>query len=189
MKKMTELGLCALLFITVSLGAYSQDVSSEEEGNYVKRNIALTKFKMLGVSAKQYAKCVESVNYQDPVRKLKAIVIDKTEYADDGENYDRVANDGIMTSTTLFFYSDGQTVAAPGQYLEAKKNVIVHDLQFEHLQSLRSAEGKFGITIACDVFWRDCNSWPPELQSFCRRMSWPFSGSVVIRNCRIEIEF
>jgi hypothetical protein len=188
MKKIAKLGLYSILLLCLSAAVHAQDVNADGE-MYIKRNIALTNFKFLGVNARQYAKCVESVNYLEQEKRLSYSVINKIEYADDGENYDLVAGDGIMTSTSLFEYTSGQTVIPPRQYATPKQDVLVHDVQNEHLQRTGAVQSKFKITIACDVHWRPCSEWPAEHQSLCRRLTWPSSGNLVISNCRIEVSF
>ena len=183
MKKIAKLSLWALLFINICMAAQSQDLTNYGGETYVKRNIALTKFKVLGVNSKQYAKCAESVNFLETEKKLRYTVIDRVEFADDGANYDLVANDGIMTSRTLFTYSEGTAAVDAGRYTTPQNEVFVYDTQFAYSGTGRAGGPSLGIT--CDLRWRECSSWPSNLQSICREFSWPFTGYLEATNCRI----
>jgi hypothetical protein len=83
---------------------HAQDDTIEDWGSYVKSNIAVSKFRILGVTPKQYAKCLETENFYEPEKRLKFLVIGKTIFTDDGQGYDLKADDGILTSKQLFYY-------------------------------------------------------------------------------------
>lgn len=186
MKKVIQSGLYSLLVIGIGSVGYSQDMGVLDEENYVKKNVALTKFKILGVNAKAYAKCIESQNFAETSRQIRYTELEKVEFVDNGEDYDLVANDGIMTSKTLFGY-EGQPVLSPGEYKEVRTNVGIHDPQFEHVQKLSTQEGKIKVLFTCGFYWKPCSAWPPAAQNICRRLSWPFSGGLVVHNCSVEV--
>lgn len=190
MKKISKLLLCTVALIGFCLIGQAQNSSDiSNEALYVKRNVAMTHFKFLGINAKQYAKCLETVNYLEPEKRIRLVMIDREEYADDGQGFDLVANDGILTSKQAVNYSTGQTVIAIGHYTPALNNPLVHDPLFAHTDRVNGVMGKFGIKIKCNVSWESCNDWPPHLQQLCKDITWPFSGGLSITKCSVELTF
>ncbi len=189
MKKVLNSGLLVLMLISVFTFGYSQGDGVSEEENYVKRNIALTKFKVLGVNVKQYAKCLESVNYLDADKKLKFTMIERTDFGDDGRNYDLVANDGILTSTTLFTYDADTEVVQAGAYkIGASHDSFVIDDSFAHQAEIGSG-GKFKIIIGCKFKWVTCSQMTnPGNQYLCNWAGWPY-GSFQVTECEFKVEF
>src|SRR5687768_6901710 len=117
MRKLFKLHLAAILFASMTIPAFAQDDVDDFE-QYAKTNIAVTKFRYLGVTQKQYVKCVETENFLDPEKNLKFLTIEKAVYADDGHGYDLIANDGILTSNQLSTYT-GTPYITPGTYKES----------------------------------------------------------------------
>ena len=179
------LSLSLMLMGFLCMQGYAQGIEPENDPDetYVKQNIGLTNFKILGISRKQYAKCLESMNFLEPQKKLRYTVTEKVEFADDGQGYDLVANDGIMTSKVLFYYEQGTPYADPGQYLSPKENPFVHDRLFAHTTS------KISVSVDCDVRWIKCSEWPSNLQNICKSFSWPFKGYLDFSNCKFGIKW
>ncbi len=176
--------------LIIALGLYSekifaQEIEPQSDESYCKANVAITNFKILGVSTTKYARCAEAINFLEKSKRVRMVKIDGVEFVDNGEDNDLVADDGIMTSRVLFDYArDGGNVPI-GQYVVTRDNSIVYDASFAHVSKINTGMTAGKISIACDVYWESCDSWPPAYQSLCRRFTWPFSGSIVIANCRI----
>jgi hypothetical protein len=177
-----------LLFIVVSIlsgTAHSQQGGVLNSDTYCKANVGLSNFKLLGVSPSQYAKCLEAKNYLEEAKKVKMVTIDGVDFVDNGENYDLVANDGILTSKSLFKYEGTGTAIGVGQYKNTKDNQLVYDISFAHLSKIQSGGLSGKLSVACNFAWVNCNSWPQAYQSICNSITWPFSGYLSITNCRI----
>lgn len=187
MKKYLLFGLGAILLSGLSIISFSQDGSGDDLETYVKANIAISKFKILGVNQKQYAKCLETENYLEPEKKLKFLIIDKTSFADDGNGYDLTAGDGILTSNELFSYT-GNSYVLQGSYKESPDHdAILADEQFAHHASKGLAE-KLKITIGCKLKWVTCNEMSYWQAVACNAMGWPHGG-FRLTECEFKIEF
>lgn len=187
MKKYFLFGLCAILLTSLSFQAYSQNDSGDDMESYWKKNIAISKFKILGVNQKQYAKCLETENYFEPDKKLKFLIIDKTSFADDGQGYDLNAGDGILTSNQLFSYT-GNGYVLQGSYQESPDhNSILADEHFEYHNNASLAE-KLKIIIGCKFKWVPCSQMSYWQAVACNAMGWPH-GSFRITECELKIEF
>src|SRR5687768_14847262 len=178
MRKVLNLLACLLLLSTTITSFAQDDVADYEE--YAKTNIAVTKFRMLGVTQKQYVKCVETENFLEPEKKLKFLMIEKAIYADNGQGYDLVADDGILTSNQLSNYT-GSEYISPGSYKETPYfNEIVADELFAFRTTLAE---KF--SIKCKVKWVKCSDLPEGPQkTVCFLAGWPFGGFTLIE-CEI----
>ena len=173
--------LCISLFSTVS----AQD-DIVDEGSYFKANVAVTKFRVLGINEKQYARCLETENFLEADKKLKFLVIDKTSFADDGQGYDLKADDGILTSNQLFNYTNNRFVT-PNTYQESPDyNSILADELFRHHEDGNA--GKFKIIIGCKFKWVPCSQMNYWQALACNAMAPPY-GSFVVSECEIRIEF
>jgi hypothetical protein len=169
----------ATFFTCVDTFAQAEDSDVEI---YLKENTAFTNLKGLGVNKAQYAQCVESVNYLEPAKKARVLVVDKVEYRDDGLLYDLISGDGILTSTMLFNYAAGETPITPGQYVNNKENVLVIDPAF----AFRSATGKWPhLEIVCDFYFERCSSLTEPARSICNSFGFPF-GNWVLKNCKVK---
>lgn len=181
MKKFIFLSIGFIFSAACAIKAGAQDNNADDIENYVKSNVALTKFKVLGVTKKQYAKCLEAVNYLEPDKKPGMVIIGKTYFADDGKGYDLIANDGVLTSNELFPYSGA--VYAPGTYHETPDyNVIVADEIFAH----RSQLSELTIKIGCKLKWVKCRDMPHPHDLLCKTMGWPYGGFELVE-CEFEI--
>ena len=180
-----------LIFLVFGLfkmnpGLCQDDGSPETEETYFKKHSAFTDFSRLGVNQKQFAKCVKNVNYLEEEKTLNVVFFGKTEYKDDGKNYDVVANDGILTSSELFFYGDRETVLPPGEYLRSNEDYIVYDDLFEHMGSERLPP-LIKVRVKCKNRWVHCSEMPNPFSQICYEMGPPF-GSFVFE-CVLELSF
>lgn len=186
MKKIIGLSCICLLVTAFISPVFSQaDLSSDAQSyeNYVRSNIAISKFKVLGVNRKQYAKCLQTENFLEPESQLKYVVIDKTTFADDGNGYDLKAGDGILTSTELFTYTKGAPVEG-GTYQEtAEYHTIITDPLFEHTSE---AGRSSSIGIKCKTKFVPCNQLSePAHQWLCNWAGWPY-GEIIFYDCQID---
>ncbi len=170
--------LCLFLFSRV---AFSQDDFTDSEELYFKKNTALTDFSKIGVNNKQYAKCLKNVNFLEPGNTMNITIVGKTEFRDDGRNYDLAADDGILTSTTLFLYDEGETVLPAGGIEMNKQEYLLHDEIFEHT-------GRFPIKfhISCKTKWVPCNQLPYPMSTVCNEMGPPY-GLLVFYDCIVGL--
>lgn len=172
MKKYFLFGLGAMLLVGLSLISYSQDGSGDDLETYVKTNIAVSKFKILGVTQKQFAKCLETENYSEPDKKLRLVVIDKATFADDGKGYDLVAGDGILTSNELYFYKG--VSYTPGTYHNSPDHeAVVADEIFGFHNRVNTGE-KW--KISCKFRWVPCREMSYPQSMLCEVMGWPYGG-------------
>lgn len=185
MKKSIIMFFGGLLYMSLFSFVHAQD-DITDEGNYFKSNVAVTKFRILGINDKQYAKCVETENFLDPDKKLRFLVIGKTSFADDGQGYDLVAGDGILTSNQVFNYTNNRFVT-PNTYQESPDyNSILADELFRHHED--GTAGKFKIIISCKFKWVPCSQMSYWQAMACNAMAPPY-GSFVVTECEIKIEF
>jgi hypothetical protein len=161
--------LLVLMIQPVTAPCFSQ-ASEESAEQYFRSNIALTNFKILGVNDRQYAKCLESENFDDVTRRLGAVVIDKVTFLDDGRNYDLEANDGILTSTTLFEYTS--TPIRAGTYRAPGKDYYVFDDTFRHTANL--SEWPPRIKITATLKWVPCKKMEEPDKTICYMVGWPY---------------
>ncbi len=173
----------------ISYQTFSQDDQLGEFEAYGKANIAFTNFKLLGVSNTEFAKCVESINFLDASKTLRVVMIEGVGYADDGINYDLVANDGILTSTVLFKYTKDSPIVDIGEYRMSKNNATIFDVAFRHKDLIDSQMKSLGFSISCKFIYVPCSSWPPQIQKLCRQLSWPFTGGFNVLECTIGITY
>ncbi len=178
--------LNVLFFVQPIFAQIDQNDSGNAEEEYFKKHTALTEFSRLGVNYKQYAKCVRYVNYLEPSKIVKLIVLGKEEFRDDGQNYDLMANDGILTSTLLFFYAEGENVLPIESYENSKEDYLIHDEMFEHKESGKIPSPK--IYIKCKFKWVDCNELPHPQNIICNAMGWPY-GSFKLIECDFGFSF
>ena len=181
------LSLPLMLILACGLTASGQDdvgenVSGDEA--YYKKNTALTEFSRLGVNAKQFAKCLRVVNYLDADRRLNVLKMGKLEFKDDGQGYDLVANDGILTSVDLAFYEPGEQVLPAGSYAYPKEEYLVHDPLFEHLSTAKVPLPR--LRIACRTRWVPCSQMPHPINIICQEMGPPY-GSLEFYDCHFEL--
>ena len=185
MKLIIKANLICLLILGFFSNTFAQDVAVEDNGDYVKSNIAVSHFKILGVTRKQYARCIETENYLEPDKKLKFLVVDKTSFADDGQGYDLKEGDGILTSTELSSYNSAGYVL-PGDYKESEDyNTVIADESFAFYNTVNQA-GK--IKVICRFKWVPCNQMSNPGQIWlCNWAGWPY-GSFVVTDCEIHWE-
>lgn len=169
----------------ISYQSHSQSEDTQDYETYSKANIALTSFKILGINNNQFAKCVESINYLEPSKKHKLVIIEGVQFLDDGNNYDLLANDGIMTSIVLFSYSEEATIIPATEYQKLKKDYIFYDSAFLYKATVNNTPQTEGWGISCKLKWVKCSAWPPPYQSICRQFSWPFNGGFELTECTI----
>jgi hypothetical protein len=163
------------------------DAGTEEE--YLKKNTAFTEFSRLGVNNKHYAKCVKHVNYVDADKRVKMTLIDKTEFRDDGQNNDQVANDGILTSTVAFFYQEGEKILMPGSYEKGENDYVVCDELFAHEELVKSTSKNPGTFIKCKLKWVRCSQMSYPRNVICELGGWPYGELQVECGIGIEIPF
>ncbi len=187
MKKIVMSILQTLLFVSFSIITFSQDDTGYGQEAYVKTNIAFSKFKLLGVSSRQYAKCLESINYHEPGKKLKFMVIEQIDFADDGRNYDLVAHDGILTSSIAFSYSAGSDIIPQGTYQNTlSHDSFVFDESFSHQAQINAAATS---ARGCRFKWVSCSQMTnPSQQFLCNWAGWPY-GSLVLTGCFTGFEW
>lgn len=186
MKKILNSGILVVLFTNIFTFAYSQGESAVDDENYVKSNIAVTKFKLLGVNARQYVKCIETVNFFEADKKLRFLVIDNISFADNGLKYDLVADDGILTSTEVFTYAAGTRAIPTGMYQNTSgHDSFVFDESFAHYEKT----GSFNkLIIGCKFKWVPCSQMTNPAQQFlCNWAGWP-RGSFTISECEVKWE-
>lgn len=162
---------------------HAQDDTIEDWGSYVKSNIAVSKFRILGVTPKQYAKCLETENFYEPEKRLKFLVIGKTTFTDDGQGYDLKADDGILTSNQLFYYSSRANLL-PGEYKETPDfNELLADEEFAY-----RPETTEKLIIRCKFKWTKCKDLStPQQALICQIAGWPFGGFEILE-CEITFE-
>ena len=182
-----------VIFITIiSLVAYQSHAQTDDTPDYEaysRAHMALTNFKMLGINTNQFAKCVESVNYLDPSNRHKLVIIEGVQFADDGNNYDLKANDGILTSVQLSDYTKESKRIPAGIYQPVKNNAIVYDAIFLHADKVSgNSLQPDGFSISCKLIWVKCSSWPIPYRQFCRDFSWPFNGGFEIAECTFKFD-
>ncbi|MBK7562506.1 MAG: hypothetical protein IPP43_04860 [Chitinophagaceae bacterium] len=182
-----------VIFITVlslvTYQSYSQADGTPDYEEYSRAHMALTNFKMLGINKNQFAKCVESVNYLDPSKRHRLTIIEGVQFADDGKNFDLIANDGIMTSVQLSDYTKESVVLPTGIYLPVMNNTIVYDSHFLHVDQISGkSQQPEGFSISCKLNWVKCSAWPIPYRQFCRDFSWPFNGGFEIVECTLKFE-
>jgi hypothetical protein len=177
----------ALLIVTPTTAQQGSSDQADAEEEYVKRNTALTAFSRLGVSQKQYVKTVKSVNTLDPVKTLKLVQIGKEEFRDDGQGFDQVANDGILSCTTANFYVAGEAIIPVGEYLAAREEVLVHDESFD-----LTLAGRWPwlptITVNCKFRWKKCNEFPHPISQICYDLGPPY-GTLVVYDCHFGLSW
>lgn len=190
MRKLIAIMTGTLLLLSLSIQSKSQAIDDDGTATYIKKNIVLTNLKVLGVNTRQYARCVETVNYLDSDKKLRLAEIKGVQFADNGKGNDLVANDGILTSVDLFMYEQGAAIIPPGEYWPVKEDVLIYDPEFAHEDRLNetTTEAILKIKVKCTLEWVKCSSWPAEHQTLCRELSWPFKGGLK-PHCYIEFEF
>ena len=154
------------------------------EGEYFRKNVALTEFSRLGVNAKQFARCLKVVNFLEADRLLNVLKMGKMEFKDDGQGYDLVANDGILTSLTLDYYDPGDEVLPVGSYAYPKDEYLVHDPQFEHLATEKLPLPR--LRISCKTRWVPCSQMPHPINVICQEMGPPY-GSLEFYDCHWEL--
>jgi hypothetical protein len=162
-------------------------VDVNDAGSYFKTNVAISKFRILGINQKQYAKCVETENFLEPEKRLKFLVIDKTSFADDGQGYDLKADDGVLTSNQLFNYTENRFVAVNSYQESPDYNSILADEHFAFYDN-GSHSGKFKIIIGCKFKWVPCSQMSYFQAIACNAVGWPW-GSFMITECEVKIEF
>lgn len=182
MNLLTKLQLACILCAGMTSAVLAQDDVADYE-LYAKTNIAVTKFRALGVTQKQYVKCLETENYLEPEKKLKFLMIDKAMYADNGLGYDLVADDGILTSNQLSYYT-GSGYLLPGTYKETTYfDEVVADELFAYRSNLTER-----ISIKCKLKWVKCSDLPPGPErTVCQLAGWPFGGFTIV-DCDIIID-
>ena len=173
----------------ISFQSFSQDDEIQAAESYCKANIAFTNFKLLGVSNNEFAKCVESINYLDASKTLSIAMIDDVVFADDGNNNDLIAKDGILTSTVLFKYTKGTPIVDIGAYRMIKNNRTIYDVAIMDTGMIDSQMKSLGFSISCKFVWVSCSAWPPQIQKICRQLSWPFTGGFNVTECTIGITY
>ncbi len=193
MKNLFKLLLLGISFELISEKSFSQVIGLKNEESYCKANLAFKDFQLLGVTSTQYAKCVKVVNYLEPGKTGKMVAINGTDFVDDGLNYDRVANDGILTSTRLSNYSSDQMPLPVGIYQDIKNETILYDDSFAHVSKINESPGGKGagvnkFKISCTFVWVSCNSWPENIRSLCFSFNWPFTGYLAIKECEFGFE-
>jgi hypothetical protein len=137
---------------------------------------------------------VKQVNYLEPGKTGKRVTINGTDFLDDGQGYDRVANDGILTSKGLFDYSSNIMPLPPAIYQDIKNKTTIYDDSFAHVDKLNESTDGKGITInkfkvSCTFVWVGCNTWPSNIRNLCFELSWPFTGYFTVTKCDIGYEF
>lgn len=183
MIKVLTLSAAWLICTSFTTVLHAQDDTVDDWGSYVKSNVAVSKFRILGVTPKQYAKCLETENYFEPEKKLKFLVIDKTIFSDDGQGYDLKADDGILTSNQLFYYS-GRSRVIPGDYKESPDyNQLLAADEFVYRPELTEK-----LIIRCKFKWNKCKDFPtPQQVLICQIAGWPFGGFEILE-CEITFE-
>ena len=186
MKSFIKTSLTAVLFLSLLTPSFSQDDTSDGNEEYVKTNVAVTKFRILGVTRTQYAKCLETENYLEPDKKLKVVVIGKNTFADNGSGYDLQEGDGILTSTEIFNYEKTSPVLV-GTYRETEDySSIIADEGFAFFGSVNR---QVKVKLGCKVKWVPCNQMTHPGQAWlCNWAGWPY-GSFVIVDCEFGLEF
>ena len=174
-----------LFFCSLNMAAQDPTGKPDETETYIRQNIVFTKFRMLGVDERQYAKCVESVNYLDADKRLKSVLIDDVEYLDDGKKYDLVENDGILTSTNVFQYEPKLPYLSPGVYKDSNEDVVVYDDEFLHMGEVQS-KSIFSIGINCRFKWVKCSQMTGIRREICYQMGWPW-GEFQLIECGVGI--
>lgn len=181
MKNLLKIGFILSACMINALISAAQEESHNDPEAYSKAHIAFTNFKLLGISESEYAKCVESVNYQEPLKRHKLVIIGEEIFVDDGQHYDLKANDGILTSTSLSKYAEAVAPVEPGKYRSVKQNVIFFAESFVHSKNPEIA-GKF--SIECNIVWMSCSQMTGAYQILCKIIGWPW-GVFVLKDCKV----
>lgn len=181
MKKLLKLAFILFAFPGTAQLSLAQAVNENDPEAYSRAHIAFTDFKLLGVSESEYAKCVESVNYLEPLKRHKLVIIGDEIFVDDGQNYDLVANDGILTSSILSKYAEGILPIEPGKYRHVKQRIIIHDASFEEGKN-SGIEGK--LSVECNIVWLSCGQMTGIHQILCKIIGWPW-GIFILKDCKI----
>jgi len=147
---------------------------------YIKSNIGLTGLMVLGVTERQYARCMSVINIVDAGKRLVSVQLDNTEFVDDGRGYDVEEGDGILTATVLYEYDALDKPLGIGEYRKLREAIFLHD------PSMQWDEAKFIVEIACDVSWIPCGQGGSCVA--CRLGKWPH-GCVRVRNCRALVRW
>lgn len=163
---------------------YAQTDSRDMEA-YSRQNIAFTNAQILGINRKEYAQCIQSVNYHDPSVTHKYVTINGIRFSDDGKNNDLVGGDGILTSEKSLPYQTYNTPLDPGQYRQVTTPIRLTDKAFTHNPIQSNGLQGDGISISCTFKWKKCTSWPQHLISLCETFSWPFTGGFEILECKV----
>jgi hypothetical protein len=180
MRKLLKFKLACLLFAVMATTGSAQDDVADYEA-YAKTNIAVTKFRILGVTEKQYVKCVETENFLEPEKNLKFVIIEKATYTDDGQGYDLKADDGILTSNQLSSYP-GPDYTPPGTYRESPYyNELLADETFAHRPGLTEK-----IIIKCKFKWVNCSDLPEGPRKVICLLAY---GSFTISECEVTFEW
>jgi len=180
------LQIAFILVVLVFNSNYSFAQTDDEKGGeaYSRANIAFTNFRLLGVNASEYVKCVESVNFPEPSKRHKLIIIGEEIFTDDGQHYDLRANDGILTSTGLSKYHESITPIEPGKYRNAKQDIIIYDESFVHIKNPGIAAK---LKIECNLIWVPCSQMTGAQQALCNIIGWPW-GIFILKDCKITWE-
>ncbi len=171
--------ICLMTTQTRAQSDADADVYNEA---YARAHIAYTDFMKLGVTPSTYAKCIKISNFYEPGKTPRIANFNDEEFRDDGRGYDKVAGDGILTSINTSAYEKGATTAKIGSYQSPAEKYLLCDPGFVHTNSV--PEILIRLKIDCDIVWVRCNTWPPQIQSLCMQLSWPFSGYFTNRGCK-----
>ena len=162
------------------LNGWSQSGDTGDDESYGRANLAFSGFSLLGISETAYTRAVKCQNYLEPERRSRKLLINGEEFLDDGVGNDRVANDGILTSTNVYTYKKGELPRPIGFYTPVNK-LLLADESFRHHKGILPDF----ITIKCKFFWVSCLSWPVHLRDLCYRLAWPFDGFFEVRECEV----
>ncbi len=169
-------------FLTLLLGGsflitscQDDDTDSKLEQNKIEQNmkqfmtsVEIAPLGRVSIDDNKSARIFSLNIYDKNYSPLPAYSLDGETFVDDGSFYDKVANDGVYTST--------QPRNKPAISLE--DNVVLRSNEFKS-----SLSQKGGIKVGCDL------SWSREGTSLLGDSCNTKVGCVWLTNCKVEFEF
>lgn len=149
----------------------------------VREHVAITASYTRNLNAKSYVKELKLVNFSSLDLLPAGFGLREVTYADNGQNYDLVAGDGLYTSVEKFEITPRQAVNPVGVSVPVLSSIVV-DNAFQHDNEL--AKGEYGrkIIIKCNL--RKCGC--PCKTFTCNACIWWGWSCWALDECSITVE-
>lgn len=165
--------------LTLAMTTYAQKTQDPWTEAYIKANIAITSIKARAVSESTYVNEITIRDFGNARLKPQGFGMKGQIFADNGRGTDRVAGDGVFTSTTIQRYKTTRV-------REKERNTVFYDEAFLHTAKLAMETPASKVKIKCK--FKKCGC-PCPGGGTCPACEW-FSWSCwEITECDIELDF